>query len=185
VLLSSSSFARAVMRAYERVWSLPTVGGIRGRRRSLLWLLGGLVGLQLLTLLSWLMPDASPRWLRAALKAAVVGLLWWWTLHLLLSERIGWRPLAFPAFFTGAALTAYTVGSAAVMPRYAASSAEQFGTFGPVLAVATWLVGMAGVTIVAAVVGRVVVEDPWLRRLPVQVSAALRLADRRPPQGGA
>lgn len=185
VLLSSSSFARAVMRAYERVWSLPTVGGIRGRCRSLLWLLGWLVGLQLLTLLTWLMPGASPVWLRAVLKAASVGLLWWWTLHLLLSERIAWRPLAFPAFLTGVALTAYTVGSAAVIPRYAASSAEQYGTLGLVLAVATWLVGMAGVTIVSAVVGRVVVEDPWLRRLPVQVRAALRLTDRRPPHGGA
>lgn len=28
-VLSASSFARAVMRAYERVWALPTIGGIR------------------------------------------------------------------------------------------------------------------------------------------------------------
>jgi membrane protein len=185
VLLSASSFARAVMRAYEKIWALPTIGGIRGRRRALAWLLGWLLGLQSVALVSWVLPDAAPVWVRAALKAAVVGLLWWWTLYVLLFARVSWQALAVPAFLTGVALTAYTVGSSAVMPHYAGSSADQFGTFGLVLAVATWLVGMAGVMIVAALVGRVLVEDPWLRRLPAYVRGALGQPERRPPPGGA
>jgi membrane protein len=184
VILSSSSFARAVMRTYERIWSLPRVGAMRSRRLSLGWLLGWLVGLQLLALIGSLVPDALPIWLKAGVKVGVAGRVWWWTLHTLLSARVPWRPLAFPAFVTGAALVAYTAGSVVVMPRYAVSSIEQFGTFGLVLAVATWLVGIAGVMIVAAVVGRVLVEDPWVRRLVAYARGARRPAARaRPPRG--
>jgi membrane protein len=43
-IVSASSFARAVMRAYERVWDLPYLAGVRGRLRRLWWLSGGWPG---------------------------------------------------------------------------------------------------------------------------------------------
>ena len=50
-----------------------------------------------------------------------------------------------------------------VQDAVVASSASQFGTLGLVLAVATWLVGYAGVMVVTATLGRVVAEDAMIR----------------------
>lgn len=47
-VLSASSFARAVMRAYEKVWEVPHLTGFRGRRRAPGWLLGWLFALEAL-----------------------------------------------------------------------------------------------------------------------------------------
>ncbi|HTW14041.1 MAG TPA: hypothetical protein VMF51_02870 [Nocardioides sp.] len=167
-VLSASSFARAVQRMYERVWAQPHIGGLRGRRLCLGWLLGWLIGLQGLSIVAWVDDQVDqvtlePLWLIA--KTAIAAAVWWWSMHVLLSGRVGWRPLLFPALLTGVAVVAYSAGSTLVMPRYATASGEQFGTIGLVLAVATWLVGFGGVMVVAAVVGRVLTEDELTRRL--------------------
>jgi membrane protein len=184
-VLSASSFARAVMRAYERVWELPPVGGIRAWRRSLGWLLGWLASLQLLAVMGWAggrMQLTALGPVMTLLQAVLVALVWWWTLRVLLSHRVRWRSLLVPAGVTGVALTAYTAGSALVMPHYATSTTAQFGTFGLVLAVATWLVGFGGVLVVAAVGGRVLFEDPSTRRLAAQVWSGLVAARQTAPR---
>lgn len=167
-LLSASSFARALMRAYERVWALPTVGGLGGRRRALAWLLGWLVAVQALAVIGWFggeLGDGRPLLtpLGVLVRAGLLTVVWWWTFRVLVSGRISWRRLLLPAVLTGIGLTGYAAGSTLVMPQYTTSSAEQFGPFGVVLAVSAWLVGFAGVLVVTAVVGRVLVEDPWSR----------------------
>lgn len=78
------------------------------------------------------------------------------------------------AAVTGVAVVAYAAGSTLVMPAYAASSAEEFGAFGLVLTLATWLVGLSGVQIVAAVIGRVLAEDRALGLLTRRTMATLR-----------
>lgn len=180
-VLSASSFARAVLRMYERVFDQPHLSGLRGRRLSLGWLLGFLAGIQLLALVGWVgdrTPTAlEPLWV--AVQTALAVLLWWWTLHVLLDGRVGWRALVVPAVVTGIAVRTYSGCSSLVMTRYARASAEQFGTLGLVLAVATWLVGFAAVLVVCAVLGRVASEDPWLRRLAAR--AARRRAAPLPP----
>ena len=72
--------------------------------------------------------------------------------------RVPWGRLALPAFLTGAGVWLYTAGTGLVMARYVRAEAQQFGTLGVVLAVATWLVGFASVMVVCAVLGRVVTE---------------------------
>ena len=71
---------------------------------------------------------------------------------------------------TGLTLTVYTGGSTLVMPTYVASSAKQFGTLGLVLALATWLVGYAGVMVVSAVLGRVLAEDETVGALTSRIA---------------
>lgn len=186
VVLSASSFARALMRSYERIWDLPSVAGFRGRRRALGWLLGWLVLLQVLALVGWArsrvdaeVDHVSARALLGSVgigvQVAVAAVLWWWTLHVLLSGRVRWAALVLPALLTGTSVVLYSAGSSLVMPRYAASSAAQYGTVGLVLAVATWLVGFAGVLVVAGIVGRVLAEDPVTRGL---VGRVVTLAGR-------
>jgi len=171
-LFSASSFARAIQRMYERVWEQPHLGGFVGRRRCLGWLLGWLVLSQALGLLGVTSRAVdvvvlAPLWF--VLKAAVSSLIWWWSMRVLLFKRVSWPALLAPAVLTGTALTVYTGGSSLVMPRYVASSAVQFGTFGLVLALATWLVAFAGVIVVSAVVGRVISEDETIRSLARRV----------------
>ncbi len=161
-LFSASSFARAIQRMYERVWEQPHRGGLVGRRRCLGWLLAWLLLSQALGLVGVSSravdaPALAPLWF--TVRVAVSTLIWWWTMRFLLFKRVSWRALLLPALVTAVALTVYTGSSTLVMPRYVASSANQFGTLGLVLALATWLVGFAGVIVVSAIVGRVVTED--------------------------
>jgi membrane protein len=168
-LLSATSYARATQRAYEKVWDVRHFGGLASWKRSMVWLLGWLVGLQGITLVGRLVgggsgADSDPALEIAGfvLRAVLMVLLWWWSLRYLLAGRARWGPLLPAAALTGVAVVVYAAGSTIVMPTYAASSAEEFGAFGLVLSLATWLVGLSGVQIVAAVVGRVLAEDPWL-----------------------
>jgi membrane protein len=164
-LFSATSFARAVQRMYERVWELPHVGGVAGLRRSFVWLIGWLLTLQLVGLLGFvaraLRDDVV---VRVLMQGMVSTAIWWWTVRVLLFGRVSWRRLLLTALVTGGCLTAYSWGSGLVMPTYVEQSAEQFGGLGLILAITTWLVGAAGILVVAAVVGRVLVEDEDIRR---------------------
>jgi membrane protein len=183
-VLSASTFARALMRAYERIWDLPSVAGLRGRRRALGWLLGWLVALQLLAVTGWArsrvdsqVDHVSLRLVVGsfgfALQVAVAALLWWWTLRVLLSGRVRWGALVLPALVSGLSVVLYSAGSALVMPRYTATSTAQYGTVGLVLAIATWLVGCAGVLVVAAILGRVLAEDPAVGGVTARLTGRL------------
>jgi membrane protein len=165
-LLSATSFARAVQRMYERVWDQRHVGGVDGIRRSSLWLVGWLITLETLTALGFVLGKVTDFGaVRFVLQGAAASMIWWWTSRVLLFGRVPWRTLLLGGLLTGYALVAYSWGSSLVMPVYVASSVAAFGTLGLILAVTTWLVGFAGLLVVAAVVGRAVVEDADVRSL--------------------
>jgi membrane protein len=65
------------------------------------------------------------------------------------------------------------------MPAYVASSAAAFGTLGLILAVTTWLVGFAGLLVVASVVGRAVVEDAEVQHLTHAIATRLPVVRSR------
>jgi membrane protein len=167
-LLSATSFGRAVQRLYERVWDLPHIGGVAGLRRSLGWLFAWVLALQVVAFVGYLGARVDVQVLEPViwgLRAVLAGVIWWWSMRLLLAGRVPWGQLAFPAFLTGVVVAIYTAGSGLVMARYVRAEAQQFGTLGVVLAVATWLVGFAGVMVVCATLGRVVTEDSMIRGL--------------------
>jgi membrane protein len=176
-IFSATSYSRATQRMYEKVWALHQLGGWASRRRAFVWLIGWLIGLQSIAAVDRLFSGGSRAPLELAgfvLRAAVMALLWWWSLRYLLTNRVRWRALAPAAALTGVAVVAYAAGSTLVMPAYATSSAEEFGAFGLVLTLATWLVGLSGVQIVAAVIGRVLAEDRALGLLTGRTLASLR-----------
>lgn len=159
-VLSATSFARAVQRAYTTVWDLPRIGGLRGRRRCLEWLLCWLLLMEMLNTVrhlgdSWAVPD----FLQIAVQIALATGIWWFSIWLLLFGRVGWRPSFPAALISGAGMVGYAIGSTFVMPRYAVISADQFGVLGLVLALATWTVGFAFVIILSALLGRALYED--------------------------
>src|SRR6478736_5995022 len=166
-LFSASSFARAIQRMYERVWEVPHIGGVVGLRRCLGWLIGWLVTLQLAGGLRALLLGAdnlAAGTARLMFQMLVLSLIWWATSWLLLFGRVGWHRLALGAALTGVLGVIYTRGSTILMPPYVQANADQFGTLGIILAISTWLIGFAGVLVVAALVGRVVSEDPTVLR---------------------
>jgi len=183
VLFSATSFARALQRMYEKAWEQPAMGGVVARRRCLVWLFGWLLASQSLTLVGWLDDHASPLLLDPlwfGLRCLALTLIWWWTPWYLLFGRVRWTRLLFAATVTGVVLAVYTGASSLVMPRYVVASGDQFGALGVVLAVATWLVGAAGVVVVTTVVGRAVSEDPMVRRLATRLAHShLRLTSPR------
>ena len=179
-LLSATSFARAVQRMYERVWDQRHVGGVDGLRRSSLWLFGWLITLELLTALGFVLGQATDFGaVRFVLQGAAASMIWWWTSRVLLFGRVPWKTLLLGGLLTGFALVTYSWGSALVMPAYVASSAAAFGTLGLILAITTWLVGFAGLLVVAAVVGRAVVEDAEVRHLTQVIATRVRLLRSR------
>jgi membrane protein len=173
-VFSATSFARAVQRAYERVWERPHVGGLPGLQRCLLWLVGWLITLQVVrTIGSLVGRDESVGLLRVLLQGVGASLVWWATMRLLLFGRVAWSSLAPAAALTGFGGVVYSWGSGLVMPAYVTASVAQFGTLGLVLAVTTWLVGFAALLVVAAVVGRALAEDEAVARRLHAVTAWL------------
>jgi len=166
MLISATSFSRALQRTYAKVWDLTGVRRRGAVRSSVLWLLGYLVYLDGVVLLERLLDDLPGR---PSPSVVVLGALqmmvWWWSARVLLLWRVPWSALVPSAAFTMAGMLLLAAGSNVVMPRYARVSVEQFGTFGLVLAAASWLVAFGFVVVVMAVVGRVVAELPWWARV--------------------
>jgi membrane protein len=183
-LFSATSFARAVQRMYEKIWEQPHIGGMVGIRRSSLWLVGWLLTLQTISVLGFVLEQvADTGILRFVLQGFGASLMWWWTSRVLLFGRVSWRTLLVGAVLTGFSLLLYSWGSNLVMPGYVASSAAAFGTLGLILAVTTWLVGFAGLLVVASVVGRAVVEDADVRRLTHAIAARVPVLRTRTSGG--
>lgn len=166
MLISATSFSRALQRTYAKVWDLTGVRRRGAVRSSVLWLVGYLVYLDGVVLLERLLDDLPGR---PSPSVVVLGalqmLVWWWSARVLLLWRVPWSALVPSAAFTMAGMLLLAAGSNVVMPRYARVSVEQFGTFGLVLAAASWLVAFGFVVVVMAVVGRVVAELPWWVRV--------------------
>jgi membrane protein len=175
-LFSATSFARAIQRMYERIWELHHIGGVSGARRCFLWLLGWLVTLQLVGGLRTLargLDGLAVEWIRFGTLALALSALWWVTAWILLFGRVPWRQLAIGALLTGFLGLVYNRTSSIVMPAYVDANADQFGTLGVILAVSTWLIGFAAVMVASALFGRVVSEDPTVRRVVSSVLALL------------
>lgn len=163
-LVSATSFSRALQRMYAKVFELDwerRPGRILASSVWLLAWLGFLAGLGIVATTTSL-PFAV--YLAGALVLNVF--FWWWTLHTLLLGDRAWSDLLPTALLTTAALGLLVQGSGVVMPLYARSLAQQFGPFGLVLAIASWMVAAAGVIVVSAVIGgRFARTRAWARVL--------------------
>jgi len=154
-LASASSFARALSRMYCKVWDLPAPHGLGAIRRSLLWIVGWVVVLQVLALVLGAFSDVPlTRVVHLSLQLGFNVVLWWWTAHLLLRGRVSWRALLPAAAVTAVLVVVLSAASGVVMPRYTRASLEQFGPLGVVFAIASWLVVFGGALVLAAVIGR-------------------------------
>ncbi|MGN6331443.1 MAG: YhjD/YihY/BrkB family envelope integrity protein [Motilibacteraceae bacterium] len=167
VVLSATSFSRALQRTNQACWGLPS-SGLRGAWRGLAWL-GGLVAyIWMTSTLLRSVGDALLGPVGVGVASALGGfLVWWWSAWLLLAARVTWRWLLPQAALTATGMGVYTLASAVYMPRAVESSAGQFGPIGVVFALATWLVGGGFVVVFATVGGAFLARDEC--RLAVSV----------------
>jgi membrane protein len=180
VISAGLSTANALQRSYERVWSLCRLGLLRSAWRSTAWLAAcvlsfGLSGLAASAVKS--LPYSNELLLLIALAGAF--LFWWWTPHLLLAGRIGWRALLPSAVTTGGVLVALLWISPLLMPGFVTSSEYEFGPLGTVFVVMLWLTIVCSIVVFCAIAGQVIATGPRLSRQLHLTPQRGRGSDRR------
>jgi membrane protein len=166
VLVSATSFSRALVRMYCRAWDVPRPSA----RSAWRWLAAVLaIVLSLLLVRTTILALTGSRYEIAAVGIVTLSVytaLWLYIPWLLLAARIPIRLLAPGAVISGVGLMVMAYASQIYMPLALTSSASRFGPIGVAFTYLSWLFAVAFVLVVATVVGHVVATDEgWLGRL--------------------
>jgi membrane protein len=156
LVLTSTSFARAMQRTFERAYRTDP-GRLTDSWRALAWLAGYAV---------WILASGPLRQafddmggiLLAIIVAAFTGFWLWLGTPIVLIRGIEWRSLVPGAAVIAFLISLVTIASEIWVPILMTSSAEKYGLIGIALAFQSWLVVMAFVIVIGAVVGAVIRE---------------------------
>ncbi|MFF2504248.1 YhjD/YihY/BrkB family envelope integrity protein [Streptomyces sp. NPDC058067] len=161
-LLSATACSRALQRVCERSWHVPPAGLRLIAWRWVAWLLVWLAAL----VVQGLLRDGfgAGAWLGLPLSAVSSTLLWWWTQHLLLGGRVTWLPLLPGAVLTGVGVVVLGWASRFYMPRTLDRSLSEFGPFGMVFTLLSWLIALFTVVCLGIATGYVLAHEPPLAR---------------------
>ncbi len=164
-LVSAFSWPTALQRAYELAWGLPSLGW-RALWRPLLWLstfivFGALAGGSVPLL------GEGVRILLLVVIGLPVAIGWaWWSQHLLLGRRIGWRALLPGAVLIGVGLIGLRLIASVFLSRSITHHFNLYGPLGIVFVILTWLVAFSTVMLGGAVLGAVWHERHQERDVP-------------------
>lgn len=160
VLLSATSFSRALQRVYERSWRLAP-GGLRSQWRPLAWIFGIIVYFVVLGATFKITHGGGALdLLRVLLAGAGSIVLWWWTPFVLLSGRVRWRALVPTALATAVGTVALGALSARYVPHLLSTNERRYGTIGVAFAIESWLVLLFAVVLGATILGAVLATAP-------------------------
>jgi membrane protein len=177
VLISATSFSRALTRMYAKLWSVRGPGWSSPWRwlAAIVAITSCTVGVQIVLR----MASGSSGWLAAALllSVAVNAVLWTWVPSVLLAAEVPWILLAPGGLLMGAASVATYAASRVYMPSAMEYADTHFGELGVAFTSIGWLFAVAFVLIVASVVGAAVATEPG--------PASRFLASRTPPPAAA
>jgi membrane protein len=159
VLVSATSFARALARMYARVWQVPPSGWRGGWR----WLAVVLAVFTCTFALQAVHGAAGSR-LGATIGALLLtlgvnALLWTWVPWVLLVRRAQFTVLLPGGFLMGVGSVGTLLASQIYMPRALTAAAREFGSFGVAFTYIGWLFVVAFVLILTTVLGAVLVQD--------------------------
>ena len=159
VLLSATSFSRALTRMYAKLWSVRGPGW----RSPWRWI-AAIVAISSCTVAMRLVQSAAggAGWMAGAmlLTVAVNAVLWTWVPSVLLAAEVPWRLLAPGGVLMGLASVLTYVASRVYMPSAMEYADRHFGELGVAFTAIGWLFCVAFVLIVASVVGAVAVSQP-------------------------
>jgi len=185
VLLSATSFSRALTRMYAKAWSVRGPGWHSPWRwiAAVVAIASGTVALEALQLAA---EGSTARLAGAMLVTFVVNsVLWIWVPSVLLARAVRWQMLAPGGVLMGAASIALYFASRLYMPPALSYAARTFGELGVAFTAIGWLFAVAFVLIVATVLGAVMARGPgpmarWLAR---RASSATPPVPSRPDTG--
>jgi membrane protein len=159
VLVSGTSFARALGRVYGKVWEVPVLS-LRGWWR---WVAVLLAVATALALLGRVRLVTSVDWIGPPLAIVGEALVWfglWMAVPYLLTEgRLAGRVLWATAALTSAGLTVVGMVGTVYLPRAIASAQGKFGELGVVFTGITWMFVQSAVVVAATVVVKAAALD--------------------------
>lgn len=153
-LIASLSFA------FDSVWQVKS-RGIKDKLFGLAWLAGAsliiLASVALTTALNFLPGPATPFAVLVGLALDVV--LFWWTLRVLVNNKLPWRAHMPGALVGGVGLELLKLIGAVYVPRAVASSSALYGSIVTVFAILAWLLFFGRLVVYAAVTNVVQWEE--------------------------
>jgi membrane protein len=156
LVLATLSFTRAMQRMFQRAYG-EQPGGIREMWRGLLWLVGFAAWIALSSPLREELRDAGGIMLAVGVTGVTGFILWLWTPAILLAS-IEWHRLVPGAVVSGVLGAAAGVASGIYVPILMTWSADRYGLIGVAFSMQSWLLVMAFVVVIGAVVGAVTSE---------------------------
>ncbi|GAB2961772.1 hypothetical protein GCM10023080_022680 [Streptomyces pseudoechinosporeus] len=160
-LVSATAFSRALQAVCERCWYLPRAPVRAAVWRWLLWLVVWLAFLLLQAPLRSGFGAGAVTGLVLSLLSAT--LLWWWSQHLLLGGRIGWRSLLPGALLAGTGTVLLSRAARVLVPGAMERSLDEFGPLGPVFTFLSWLIAVFLVAVSGLALGEYVASTTWYR----------------------
>ncbi|MFB7512618.1 YhjD/YihY/BrkB family envelope integrity protein [Streptomyces sp. NPDC056144] len=161
-LVSATSFSRAMVRVCERAWRLPKSGLRIAAWRWVAWLFFLLL---VIVFQGPIRDGFGAGVLVGALLMFVVSVgVWLWTQHLLLAKRVAWLALLPGAVLAAAATTVLGLTAPVYMPGALDRAIGEYGPFGVVLVMLSWLIAVCGAVTFAVTIGAVLAEEPPLNR---------------------
>ena len=160
ILISATSFSRALVRMYRRTWDAPKPPSVRGFWRLLAVLLGLVVLFVLLTTVRRVLSGVPFSGLAEAIVAFVLGcLLWTWTPWILLARRVPMRMLVPGGVLMAVCMIVLSVVGGIYLPRSLSSATRQFGALGVAFTYVSWLFVIMIALIGSTTLGAVIAKD--------------------------
>jgi len=166
VLLSATSFSRALARMYGRVWAAKTVG-LRGAWRWLAVIIAVALSITVIHALHNLVADVRHEsFADAGVVFVVQAALWTWVPWTLLSARVPVRLLLPGGVLIGVAEILLNGVGHIYVPLALNTAAREFGSLGVAFTYISWLFVLSFALVLLTVLGAVIVrDDGWFGRL--------------------
>ncbi len=152
---TGTGLTASVNAAWDEAWSIKG-GAWRGRAVGVVWLLGGIVFLNLIVGTGILLRHAN-----ILLEFGIIGgiaansLFFYWTAIVLPARHIPRRAMRFPAIAAGIALEILKIVGSRVVPELVLRSSALYGTIGAVFALLVWLLVLGRLIVYTALLERV------------------------------
>jgi membrane protein len=163
-LVLTTSVASVQQRAFEMIWTLPRVIGVRSYIRQLTWtvMLGAYSGAMLLFgRFGRILDDHIGRTALLAVGLAqglLTLLFYWWSQRWLLGGRVTWRALLPGAIAVGLGTTILFRLTRVIMPGQIAWQVHAYGLIGGVFVLSVWLMILSVVIFGGVLFGALVTE---------------------------
>jgi membrane protein len=151
-IIGGVAAATAIQDLYERAYGLEA-RGFRDWPRRILWLVVLVGGSALAGLAGPTVHDNAGPVVLGLVGFVALTAFWWFTAWLLLSGRVHWRSLLPTAVATGLFWLGMEVVFSLIFSSTVISDYKKYGSIGVVFALMSWLIAIAVVIILGAVVG--------------------------------